>query len=191
MSIEISSDSINKAYTEVDKYFPIKLPRQEKNIVNNDGMSINIPQDGFYDKVVNTIDNRRIILEKKSEILHDYYGDRLLTKDLFSDYISYKRKTTGIANLLSIGVIGANMYTRVLKNSVFLGKFGTIASIVALQATGRYFSNNWLEKRIETPWKIHNYRMSKGMGPTNLPENKHPEVITVPYSFEVTICFNT
>jgi hypothetical protein len=181
MSIQLSSDSIAKAFKEADKLVPTQVVNQEYNIMRNDGMTIKIPQDNLYDKIVNTVDNKRIILEKKAEILHDYYGDRMITKELFNDYVYYKRLTTGVANVLSLGILGANMYTRVMKNSVFLGKAGTLAGILALQATGRYFSNNWLEKKIETPWKIHNYRMSKGLGPTNRPDNSHPEILTTPY----------
>jgi hypothetical protein len=187
MSLQISSDSVNKAFYEAEKGYPIPLAKQEHNITNNDGMTIKIAQDNLYDKLINAFDHRRIVLEKKAEILHDYYGDRLLAKELFSDYTSYKRKTTGVANILSFGIVGVNMYTRVMANSVFLGKFGTIASILAIQATGRYFSNNWLEKKIDTPWKIHNYRMSKGLGPTNRKDNFHNEIIAVPYRLPVII----
>ena len=64
-------------------------------------------------------------------------------------------------------------------------KFGTISTILALQFAGRHFSNNWLESRIERPWKIHAYRMSKGLGPTNVPSNHHPEIITTSLRFLV------
>jgi hypothetical protein len=189
MTAHISSESLAKAYRESDKYFTIDAAKQEFNKVHNDGMTIKIPQDNLYDWMVNTFDHRRVLLEKKAEILNDYYGDRLLAKDLFKDYISYKRKTTGVANLLSLGLVGANMYTRVMKNSVFLGKFGTLAGILALQATGRCYSNTWLEKKLETPWKIHNYRMSKGLGPTNYTNNDHSELVIIPVVYNVHINF--
>lgn len=181
MSLGISAESVFKAHKESDKYFVLNPAEKEFRIAKNDGMILKIPQDNTYDWFVNTFDHRRVILEKKAEILHDYYGDRLVAKDLFKEYIDYKKWTSGAANVLSLGIIGTNLYTRVMKNSIFLGKVGTIAGVIALQSIGRYISNNWLEKKIDRPWKIHTYRMSKGLGPTNVPSNKHEEILTVPY----------
>jgi hypothetical protein len=183
MNIQISSDSVSKAYKEIDKYMISEMAKRDLNIVKDDGMTINIPEDNLFDKLVNKLDHRRVVLEKKAEILNDYYGDRLLAKDLFKDYISQKKFNSHISYLLSVGLIGANVYTRIMKNSVFIGKVGVILTIAALHSTGRYVSNNWLEERIERPWKIHNYRMSKGLGPTNTPSNQHPEIVTVPLRF--------
>lgn len=187
MSISISADSISKAYSESDQLRINPIAEREYNIHHNDGMTLKIAQDGILDSVVNTIDGRRIKLEKKAEILHDYYGDRLLAKELFQQYLSYKKKTSGVANLLSFGLIGANLYSRVMSNSVLMGKVGTVTSILALQWAGRYLSNNYLEGQIQRPWKIHCHRMSKGLGPTNLPSNDHPEILTTPLRFSVSL----
>ena len=37
-----------------------------------------------------------------------------------------------------------------------------------------------LEKKLETPWKIHLNRMGKGLGPTNVRWNKHEEYFKIP-----------
>jgi hypothetical protein len=183
MNIQISSDSLNKAYKEIDKYTISDMAKRDLNVAKDDGMTINIPEDNLLDKIINKVDHRRLVLEKKAEILNDYYGDRLLTKDLFKDYIGQKKFNSHITYLLSVGLIGANVYTRIMKNSILMGGVGTIVTIAALHTTGRYLSNNWLEDRIERPWKIHNYRMSKGLGPTNLPNNDHNEILTSPLRF--------
>ena len=185
MNIGISAQNITSARKDADKYHILGPADQEYNILNNDGMTIKIAQDNLYDWFVNKVDSKRVILEKKAEILHDYYGDRLLAKDIFKDYLAYKAFSVGAANLLTVGVIGANMYTRVMKNSVLMGKVGTLGSIIALQGIGRYYSNNWLEKKIQTPWRIHTSRMEKGLGPTNIPSNHHPEINNVPLRFTV------
>lgn len=185
MSLGISQESIGNARKDLDKYMINPFAERENNIANNDGMTLRIPQENSYDRLVNSLDSRRIKLEKRTEILHDYYGDRLLAKDLFKDYLSYKNLTGGVANILSLGLLGANLYTKVMKNSVLLGKFGALAGVLALQAGGRYLSNNWLEEKIARPWKIHTNRMSKGLGPTNIPSNYHDEIITSPLRFAV------
>jgi hypothetical protein len=183
MSLGISNQSILSAYLDSAPVRPIDLALRDFNVVGDEGMVLKIPQDNLYDLIVNTLDSRRIKLEKQAEILHDYYGDRLLAKEIFERYLSYKSKTVGVAHVFSLGLIGFNLYSRVMKNSVFMGKLGTLGSIIALQYAGRYLSNNYLEAEIERPWKIHTYRMSKGMGPTNIPSNDHKEILTSPLRF--------
>jgi hypothetical protein len=189
MNIGISAQSVAQAKKDAEKYQILEPAEQEYNILRNDGMTLKIVQDNMIDWVVNKVDNKRIILEKKAEILHDYYGDRLIARDMFKDYLSYKKYTGGIANLLSAGLIGANLYTRVMKNSILMGKVGTISTIIALQSLGRYYSNKWLESQIENPWRIHTNRMAQGLGPTNVPHNHHKEVENFPLRF-IVIYFN-
>lgn len=179
----ISAHGVKEAFKDTDKHRMIELAEREYNIHHNDGMTLQIPQDNMLDWFVNTFDGRRVKLEKQAEILHDYYGDRLLAKELFQRYMSYKSYTGGVANLLTLGLIGANVYSRVLRNSVMMGKCGTLASIVGLQVAGRMLSNAFLEKEIERPWKIHCNRMGKGLGPTNVPWNDHNEITTTPLRF--------
>jgi hypothetical protein len=186
MSIGISAEAARSAYKDSDKYLILTPGKREFDIHHNDGMTLRITQDGALDYLVNTFDAKRLKLEKQTEILHDYYGDRLLAKELFDRYLSYKRLTGGVASLLTVGLIGANVYTRVLKNSVFMGKVGTLGSILALHYAGRYLSNSYLEKEIELPWKIHTHRMTKGLGPTNFHGNDHSEIITSPLRFFTT-----
>jgi hypothetical protein len=190
MNLGISAQSLKEAHKDSQQYRYIDEADRDFRIVRDDGMTLKIPQDNLMDWIINTIDHRRLELEKKSEILHDYYGDRLLAKDLFQDYLSHKKWYSGTANLLSFGILGLNAYSRVMSNSVFMKKFGTISSIVALQCAARYFSNNWLESRIDRPWKIHTHRMSKGLGPTNVPSNYHSEIVTTSLRFLVNIFKN-
>ena len=159
---DISKESILKAYDELDKYTINHRLKAYKNILQNDGMTINLIQDGYIDTIINTIDKRRIILEKKADILNEYYGDSLRTKDIIKDYYYHKRIISGAANLTSAAILMANIYTKFAKNSVFLGKIGTIAAITVIHVLNRYLTNNWLEKNIERCWKIHTTRMSKG-----------------------------
>jgi len=65
-----------------------------------------------------------------------------------------------------------------------MGKWGTFGSIVALQSIGRNLSNNWLEKKIERPWKIHTYRQSNGLNATNIRRNTHSEVLNTTADFD-------
>jgi hypothetical protein len=185
MSAGISAQNIKEAYFEMDKELYLEGSKREYNIHHDDGMTLKIPHDNMLDSLINFIDNRRLKLEKKAEVLHDYYGDRLLAKEIFQQYLGYKFWVGGLANLLTLGILGGNLWSRVMKNSVFMGKFGTIASVVALQAGSRCMTNNYLESEISRPWKIHCHRMSKGLGPTNIPSNQHSEEITTPLRFEV------
>ena len=159
---DISPANLLKAHAELDKHYLTETANYQKRIVENDGMTIKIIQDGFLDNIVNTIDRRRIILEKKADILSNYYGNSLRTKDLIKDYYSYKRVVSGAANLTSAGILLANIYTKFAKNSVLFGTIGTLASITAVQCLGRYMTNNWLERNVDRNWKIHTTRMSKG-----------------------------
>lgn len=159
---DISGVNLRRAHAELDHYYKIETSDIQKRIHENDGMTIKIIQDGFLDNIINTFDRRRIVLEKKADILSEYYGDSLRTKDLIKDYYSYKRVISGAANLTSAGILFANIYTKFAKNSVFFGALGTIASITAAQCLGRYLTNNWLERHVERNWKIHTTRMSKG-----------------------------
>jgi hypothetical protein len=179
----ISAQGVKAAFQEADKFRSINMAEREYNIHHNDGMTLQIPQDNLLDWFVNTFDGHRVKLEKKAEILHDYYGDRLLAKELFQRYLSYKALTGGAANLLTLGLLGANVYSRVFRNSVLMGKVGTLGAIVGLQVAGRSLSNSFLENEIERPWKIHCNRMAKGLGPTNIPSNHHSELITSPLRF--------
>ena len=190
-NIGISAENLKLAQIDSERYSILKPAIQETSIIKNDGMILKITQDNTYDWVINRIDSRRIKLEKKAEIIHDFYGDRMIARDLFKDYTSYKTKTSTIANSLCLGLVGANMYTRVMKSSVLIGKVGTIGLIFGIQALSRNFTNGYLEKKLETPWKIHTKRMQKGLGPTNLPDNQFTEINNVPLKFDVnkTIIF--
>lgn len=184
-NIGISAEHLKLAQKDSEKFSILKPALQETNIIDNNGMKLKFTQDNTYDWLINRIDGRRIKLEKKAEIIHDYYGDRMIARDLFKDYTGYKTYTSTVANALSISLIGANMYTKVMKSSVFLGKVGTISLILGIQAMSRKFTNNYLERKLENPWKIHTKRMQKGLGPTNLPDNQFDEINNMPLKFDV------
>jgi hypothetical protein len=179
MSLSISPESLKSALKESDVNTFLEIANRENNLYNKDGMTLRIPQDNFLDTLINTVDGRRIQLEKKAEILHDYYGDRLLAKDLFKDYLDQKFYKVGFANLLSAGLVGANFYSKLFKSSYLMGKVGTLATLAAVQCVGRTLSNNWLENHIDRAWKIHTFRQSKGMTGTNLNRNQHKEVLNM------------
>jgi hypothetical protein len=179
MSLSISQESINNAFKESNANIQLDSAEREKNLFNKDGMTIKITQDNLLDRFINSIDGRRILLEKKAEILHDYYADRLLAKDLFKDYLDQKFYKIGLANALSVGLIGANFYSKLFKSSYLMGKVGTLATFAAIQYVGRNLSNNWLENHIERAWKIHTFRQSNGLTATNLRSNLHWEVLNI------------
>jgi len=179
MSLSISQESISKALKESDANIHLPPAVRENNLYKKDGMLLKITEDNFLDTIINSVDGRRIQLEKKAEILHDYYGDRLLAKDLFKDYLGQKFYKVGFANALTAGVIGANFYSKLFKSSYLMGKVGTLATIAAIQYVGRNLSNNWLENHIDRAWKIHTYRQSNGLTGTNLRRNKHLEVLNI------------
>lgn len=189
MSLSVSQESIKQAYEEANKQIYLTCAEKEKNLFSKEGMQLRIPQDNALDTLINSIDGRRIKLEKKAEILHDFYGDRLLAKDLFKDYLEQKKYKSGVANLLSAGLLAANAYTRIMRNSVFMGKLGTVAIIAAVQCVGRNLSNNWLEQKIDRPWKIHTYRQSNGLTATNVRSNKHKEVLNYTLDFDYVSSF--
>jgi hypothetical protein len=159
---DISKENMLKAHDELDKFVQNRSAQEHKRVITNDGMTIKIVQDGLIDNIVNKLDHRRIVLEKKADIISEYYADNLKAKDLVKDYYSYKRIVSGAANITSAGIILANIYTKFAKNSVLFGSVGTLLAIGGIQAFSRYLSNNWLEKRVERLWKIHTNRMSKG-----------------------------
>lgn len=179
MSLSVSQESLNKAFKESNANIQLDAAERENYLYNKDGMTLKITQDNFLDRFINTIDGRRIQLEKKAEILHDYYGDRLLAKDLFKDYLDQKFYKIGLANVLSVGLIGGNCYSKLFKSSYLLGKVGTLATLAAIQYVGRNLSNNWLENHIERAWKIHTFRQSNGLTGTNLRRNPHWEVLNM------------
>ena len=184
---DISQKNILIARKELDKYFLNPPAENQLKVLNDDGMKIKIAQDNNLDKLINLIDSRRIILEKKAAIINEYYGDSLIAKDVFKDYLKEKKYYAGTANLLSAALLGANLYSRVMKNSVFMGKLGSVITIIGLQTMMRHLSNNSLEKTIERPWKIHSHRMEKGMGPTNYAGNCHIDKLVSSTAFGVKI----
>jgi hypothetical protein len=66
MHIQISSDSLTKAYKEIDKHMISEHAKRDFNILKDDGMTIKIQEDNLFDKVINKIDHRRLVLEKKA-----------------------------------------------------------------------------------------------------------------------------
>jgi len=184
---DITTSHMLSARKEIDKFYINQFAEREHRINLDDGMIIKIPEENILDRAINSVDKRRLVLEKKASIIHDYYGDSLVGKDIMKDYLSSKKWYSGVANGLSLALLSVNLYSKVLMSSVFMGKVGTTLGLIAIQSTFRYLSNNSLEKSISRPWKVHTYRMEKGLGPTNVATNYHPEKLTNALSFVVII----
>jgi hypothetical protein len=160
--------NISQAYSNLDKYTLNDVALKEVRKLTTDGINIKISNESLYDKIVNTFDKKRVILEKKSDILHHYYKDTTYAKDLSLDQ-QYDTRFLTAAKYLSItGLVGYNIFTQAVCKTPFLKLPGTLVSIGLIHFLERKISNSLLESRIERPWKIHAYRLSKGLGPTNV-----------------------
>lgn len=174
----MQKENILKASEELNKWEINEMAERQIRRMQNDGLTIKIPQENVYDKFVNLVDKRRIVLEKKAEILQDYYGDSRLGKDLFLDHLNDTRLYDYSKYLLTASLLGYNTYSKLIHRTVLMGWPSLVLSLVGVHATTRYLSNNSLESRIERPWKIHTYRMSKGLGPTNVKWNTNKGTYT-------------
>ena len=180
----LSIEGLLSERAKLDNFTVNSAADREANITSNEGMKLKIPQASIYDRIVNLIDNRRIVLEKKAEILHDYYGDALICKDLFKDYLKEKNKWFLLQSSATAGLLGMSAYLHLYHNTILMKKMGLLTSLIAIHAVSRHFSNDYLEKKVERPWKIHTYRMSKGLGPTNIPSNHHSDEVIISYSIK-------
>lgn len=169
----MKQEHIIQAFQNLDKYTLNEVAEQEVNRLRGDGLTIAVPQETLYDRLVNSFDSRRLILERKADILEQYYGDTKFAKDLCLDYINDTHKY----NLLKYGAItglaGYSGYTALFQKTPFLKVPGLLISAAAVHFLTRYLSNNHLEQKLERPWQIHTYRLSKGLGPTNTKANTH------------------
>lgn len=160
--------NISQAYSNLDKYTLNEVALNEVRKLTTDGISIKISNESIYDKIVNTFDKKRVILEKKSDILHHYYKDTTFAKDLSLDQ-QYDTRFLAAAKYLSItGLVGYNIFTHAICKTPFMKLPGTIVSVGLIHFIERQISNSLLENRLERPWKIHAFRLSKGLGPTNV-----------------------
>lgn len=164
----MKAESIKKAYDELSQYSINEVALNELRKLTTDGVVVKISQETMFDRIVNLLDNRRVILQRKSDILHHFYKDSSLAHDLTLDHQS---STLGL-NLLTygsmLGLTGYTLFTYIAHPSPFLKLPGLFTGLLAFHCLNRHFQNNSLEKRLELPWKIHTYRMSKGLGPTNV-----------------------
>lgn len=168
-------ENIKKAYEELDKYTLNDVALSDLKKLTEDGTSIKIPNENIYDKLINTFDNRRVILEKKSDILHKYYADTALCKDLTKDQQKDFLPYNILKNSAIFSLLGYTAYSSIVHRSPFLKLPGLVISLTAIHSVFRYGYNNMLEKRLETPWRIHLHRVSKGLGPTNFIGNDHKD----------------
>lgn len=174
----MKTENIKKAYDDLSRYSINEVALNELRKHTSDGVVVRISQETLYDRLVNLLDNRRVVLQKKSDILHHFYKDSTLAKDLTLDHQS---STLGL-NLLSygsmLGLTGYTLFTYLAHPSPFLKLPGLSLGLLSIHCINRHFQNNSLEKRLELPWKIHTYRISKGLGPTNA-RSKNKDIYTM------------
>lgn len=160
--------NLTQAYNNLDKYTLNEVALKELRKLTTDGLDIKISNESLYDKIINTFDKKRVILEKKSDILHHCYKDTTYAKDLSLDQ-QYDTRFINAAKYIGItGLLGYNIFTQAVCKTPFLKTPGLLVSIGLIHCLERKISNSMLEKRIERPWKIHAHRLSKGLGPTNV-----------------------
>jgi len=164
-------ENITKAFQDIDKHTLNEVAVKELKQLTDDGVNVKIANENLYDRIVNTVDKRRVVLERKSDILSKLYGDGLLCKDLTLDQQNDFYPYQLLKNSAIGGLVGYTAYTSVVNKAPFLKAPGLLLSIGGIHAISRHYYNNMLEKRIETPWKIHIHRVSKGLGPTNFAGN--------------------
>lgn len=160
-------ESINQAYANLDKYTLNEESLKELNKLTTDGVELKIPNETISDRFINFFDKKRVILDKKVNILHKFYANTTLAKDLVFDQHYDTTPIRYLRNSAVLGLVSYNAYSSVIYKSPFLKTPGLIAGLVGIHAIERHFTNEILEARIRTPWKIHVNRMSKGLGPTN------------------------
>ena len=171
----MNKENLNKAYVELDKFTLNEAALREINRITTDGINIKLPQENIHDRLINLFDERRVILEKKSDILNNFYKDTTLARDLTLDHLNetfYYRLATKSA---IVGLVSYTAYTNIVHKTPFLKAPGLAVGILGIHFIGRKLYNDTLEKKLENPWRIHSTRIRKGLGPTNFISNTHKE----------------
>lgn len=171
----MKEENILEAFKHLDKFTQNDFAIREVRKIKEKDLNVEIAQEGFYDSLVNFFDKKRVILEKKADILNKLYGDSKLAADLTMDYLEESRYINNAKFAGILGLIGYNGYTFFTKKAPLLKLPGLGISILSIHAITRQYTNSILEKKLERPWKIHSYRVSKGLGPTNTKDNPHNE----------------
>ena len=167
-------ENLEKAYDKLNKYTINDEARKEINILKAE-VKLTIPNETLFDKIVNSLDHRRVILERKADVLDKLYSDQKVTQDLIKDYNKKVLPINVIKNALVTGLIGYTTYTYLLHRSPFLKLPGLVVSLLGIHSITRKVTNDILENQIDRPWKIHTHRVAKGLGPTNVKSEKHEE----------------
>lgn len=173
-------ENISQAYQNLDRYSLNDVAVKELNKLTTDGVTVKITNETMYDRFVNVFDKKRVVLEKKSDILHHYYSDTTLCKDLTLDQQNESLPINLIANTASLSLVGYTAYSSIIHRTPFVKAPGLVAGLAGIHYLARHFTNKQLEKRLERPWKIHTYRLSKGLGPTNVRSHNHDLYTSTP-----------
>lgn len=171
----MKAESIKQAYAYIDKYNLNEEALKELKKITTNGVDVTLPNETLSDRVINMLDKRRVILNKKSDILNKFYSNTTVAKDIVLDNQSETFAIRSLRNAVVAGLIGYNTYYSIVNRTPFMKLPGLVVSLAAIHAIERKLSNDIIEKRLNTPWKIHTYRLSKGLGPTNYQGYIDPE----------------
>lgn len=171
----MKADNLIEAHKSLGKFTINDVADREVNRLSSQGLDIVLPTETIYDRIANMVDHRKVVLDRKVDILFKHYSDSKFVQEFALDQIKDSHYLNLIKYLSITGLIGYNAYSSIFGKAPFVKLPGLAIGVVGIHSVSRYFSNNMLEKKLETPWKIHTTRMSKGIGPTNVRWNEHDE----------------
>ena len=171
-------ENLEKAYDKLNKYTINDSAIKELNILTKD-LKVTVSNESLTDKILNIIDKRRIILEKKADIINSLYSDYKFAEDIVKDFNSKCLPINISKYAITAGLVGYTGYTYLVHRSPFLKLPGLLISLIGVHSIYRKITNDILEKKVDRAWKIHSYRLSKGLGPTNVKDEKHSELYNI------------
>lgn len=172
----MKKENLIEAQKNLDKFSLNDVAERDIAKLSNDGLNIVLPNETIYDKFVNLLDGRKAVLDRKVDILHKYYSDSKLVRDLSLDHINHSFLINLARQAGMLGLVGYSAYTSIFGKAPFMKLPGLAVSLLGIHCATRCITNDMLEKSIERPWKIHTHRLSKGLGPTNVRWNDHQEL---------------
>jgi hypothetical protein len=139
-------NNISNAFEKLDYYTLNNIALNEINRITSEGNLIKIPNETIYDRLINFIDYKRILLEKKSTILNNLYKDTPYNNDLVNDFYSKIKHIDLVKNLTIFGLFSYNVFTSLYKKSPFLKFAGLMVSTI------RYSSFKTLDFKGRVPF---------------------------------------
>lgn len=171
----MKTDNLIEAHKNLEKFTINDVAESEVRKQNSQGLNIVLPSETLYDRIANMVDHRKVVLDRKVDILYNHYSDSKFVQEFALDQIKESHYLNLLKYLSISGLIGYNAYTSIFGKAPFVKLPGLVVGVLGIHSATRYITNNMLEKKLETPWKIHTTRMSKGLGPTNVRWNEHDE----------------